>query len=222
MGGRVGANALVGRWRSGFGIGCLTGAVLMALVLGGLGGAVRRAPESYPAFLRAFYGATGPVTLTQGATGSLTLEQLQAIRGVQPTIQVSVAEADINSYLEEHPEAVGLPSGFSAPRVQFGDGRVKMTLRAKLLIIPVRVTVAMEPSVEDGKLRLSVVEVDAGGVKLPGELRGIAEEQMSRLLSERLLAAGLEPQSVEVGEGTLTVAAQLVPVPETAVDDKPQ
>lgn len=211
-------NGRAGWWRSGFGIGCLTGGVLMVLILAGLGAAVRRAPERYPAVVRGFYGATGSVTLTEGATGALTLEQLQAIRGVQPTIQVSVTEADINSYLEAHPESVGLPSGFSAPRVHFGDGRVKMTVRARLLIIPVRVTVAMEPRVEDGELRLSVVQVDAGGVKLPGELRGIAEDQISRLLSRRLLAAGLEPQSVEVGEGTLTVAAQLVPVPQTVED----
>lgn len=218
MGGLLGTNALAGRWRSGFGIGCLSGAVLMVLVLAGLGAAVRRAPEHYPAFVRGFYGATGPVMLTEGATGALTLEQLQAIRGVQPTIQVTVTEADINSYLEAHPESVGLPSGFSGPRVHFGDGRVNMTVRARLLIIPVRVTVAMEPRVEDGELRLSVVKVDAGGVKLPGELRGIAEDQISRLLSRRLLAAGLEPQAVEVGEGTLTVAAQLVPVPPELED----
>ena len=158
------------------------------------------------------------VLFVPGATGALTLEQLQAIRGVQPTIQVTVTEADINSYLQTHPEAVGLPRGFSAPRVHFGEGRVNMTVRARLLIIPVRVTVAMEPRVEDGELRLSVVKVDAGGVKLPGELRGIAEDQISRLLSQRLLAAGLEPQSVEVGEGRLTVAAQLVPVPEATGD----
>jgi len=218
MGVLLGANALARKWRSGFGIGCLAGAVLAVLLLAGLGGLVRRAPERYPAFLRGFYGATGPVTLTAGATGALTLEQLQAIRGVQPTIQVTVTEADINSYLQTHPEAVGLPRGFSAPRVHFGEGRVNMTVRARLLIIPVRVTVAMEPRVEDGELRLSVVKVDAGGVKLPGELRGIAEDQISRLLSQRLLAAGLEPQSVEVGEGRLTVAAQLVPVPEATGD----
>ncbi len=201
-----------GRGPSGFTVGCLTGAVLMLALVIILGAAVRRAPERYPAFLRGFYGAIGSVTLTTGATDSLTLEQLRAIRGVQPTIQVTVTEADINSYLEAHPEAVGLPDGFSAPRVHFSDGRVKMSVRARLLIIPVRVTVAMEPRVEDKELRLSVVEVDAGGVKLPGELRGIAEEQVSRLLSERLLAAGLEPQSVEVGEGTLTVAARLIPL----------
>lgn len=204
-----------GRISPGFAAGCLTGALLTVLLLGLLGSAVRRAPDRYPAFLRAFYGATGPVIVADGPTGSLTLEQLQAIRGVQPTIQVTVTEADINSYLQAHPEAVGLPRGFSAPRVHFGDGRVKMTVRARLLIIPVRVTIAMEPRVENGELRLSVVKVDAGGVKLPGELRGIAEEQISRILSERLQAAGLQPQSVEVGEGRLTVAARLVPVPES-------
>ena len=201
---------------SGLGLGCLIGGVLTVVILAVLGIAVRRAPEGYPDPIRAFFGATGPITLPAGAS-ALTLEQLQAIRGVQPTIQVSVAEADINSYLEEHPEALGLPKGFSAPRVQFRAGHVNVSLRARLLIIPVRVTVSMEPRVENGELRLSVVKVDASGVSLPGELRGMAETQVSRLLSERLLAAGLKPESVEVGEGTLAVVARLVPMAEAAV-----
>ncbi len=56
-------------------------------------------------------------------------------------------------------------------------------------------------------------------MSLPGELRGIAENQVSKLLSDRLAASGLAPESAEVGEGTLTVVARLVPVPEMAEDD---
>ncbi|MGD9494805.1 MAG: DUF2993 domain-containing protein [Armatimonadota bacterium] len=198
--------------RASFRAGCLTGAVFMLLGLLALGIAVRRSPHNFPGPVRSFYGATGSTTIPAGP--ALTLEQLRAIRGVRPTLQVTLTEADINSYLEKHPEAVGLPSGFSAPRVQFRNGRVHMSVRGKLLVIPVRVTLSMEPRVQNGELALSVVKVDAGGVSLPGELRGIAEQQLSRLLSDRLAAAGLEPESVEVGEGTLTVAARLVPVPE--------
>jgi len=198
-------------------MGCLAGGLLTVLVLTGLGIAVRRAPDRYPGPVRAWFGAD--TIIAAGGGGSLTLEQLQAIRGVRPTVQVTLTEDDINSYLDEHPEAVGLPKGFGAPRVHFRDGEVQMGMRTKVLLVPVRVTVAMTPRIEDGELRLSVTRVDAGGVSLPGELRGIAERQVSRLLSERLLSAGLEPESVEVGEGTLTVAAQLVPVPEASADE---
>ena len=204
--------------RAGFGRGCLVGGALMLLILMGLGIAVRRSPDAFPGPLRWFYGASGPMSVAQGGS-TLTLEQLQAIRGVKPTVQVTLTEADINSYLDEHPEAVGLPRGFAAPRVRFHNGRVHMGARTKVLLIPVRITISMEPRVEDGELRLSVVKVDAGGVSLPGELRGIAEDQVSKLLSDRLAASGLAPESVEVGEGTLTVSARLVPVPETAEND---
>ena len=51
-------------------------------------------------------------------------------------------------------------------------------------------------------------------MKLPGELRSVAEQRVADLLAARLGEAGLEPESVTVGEGTLTVAARLVPVSE--------
>jgi len=209
----LGSTAPARKWRAGLGMGCLVGGLLTVLVLTGLGIAVRRAPERFPGLVRAWFGARSTITAAEGG-GSLTLEQLKAIRGVRPTVQVTLTEDDINSYLDEHPEAVGLPRGFAAPRVHFRDGEVQMGMRTKVLLIPVRVTVSMAPRIEAGELRLSVTKVDAGGISLPGELRGIAERQVSKLLSERLLSAGLEPEAVEVGEGTLTVAAELVPVPE--------
>ncbi len=209
-----GSNVLARRHRAGMAMGCLLGGLLTILILSVLGVAVRRSPERYPQLVRAWFGADDIVVTTSPGSGTLTLEQLQAIRGVRPTVQVTLSEDDINSYLQEHPDAVGLPRGFAAPRVHFRNGQVQMGVRTRALLIPVRVVVHMQPRVEEGRLRLSVTKVDAGGVSLPGELRRIAEEQISRLLSERLAAAGLEPESVEVGEGRLIVAARLVPIPE--------
>ncbi|MGC9317485.1 MAG: LmeA family phospholipid-binding protein [Armatimonadota bacterium] len=213
MEGQLGSNVLARKWRAGFGLGCLAGSVLMVLILTGLGIAVRRSPEGYPGPVRAFFGARLQTVNSEPGAG-LSLEQIQAIRGVRPTIQVTLTEQDINSYLEENPEALGLPKGYAAPRVRFRNGRVHMGVRTKVLLWPVRVTLSMEPRVEGGKLRLSVVKVDAGGVSLPGELRQIAESQVADLLSDRLEKAGLEPESVEVGDGALTVAARLIPIPE--------
>ena len=199
-----------GRRRPGFGLGCLVGVLVTLLALIVLGAIVRRGPESFPGPIRAFFGANEIITTPAGGA-SLSLEQIRAIRGIQPTIQVMLTEADINSYLKEHPEEVGLPEGFRNPQVRFTEGRVRLLVSARVLIISTRVTIGMEPTVEDGELKLAVKNIEAGGVKLPGELRSVAEQRVAGLLAARLDEAGLEPESVTVGEGTLTVAARLVP-----------
>lgn len=177
-----------------------------------LGALVRRGPERFPGPVRSLFGADAVVVETGEGGAALSLEQIRAIRGVQPTIQVTLTEADINSYLKEHPDEIGLPKGFRNPQVRFTEGRVRLLVSARVLILSTRVTIGMEPTVEDGELRLSVKNIEAGGVKLPGELRSIAESQVADLLAARLAEAGLRPESVAVGEGTLTVAARLVPV----------
>lgn len=209
---RQGSNALARKWRAGFGQGCLAGGVIVLVIMLGLGMLARRQPERLPGPVRTFYGADG--VAAGGAGAGMTIEQVRAIRGVRPTLQVTLTERDINAYLRDNPDAVGLPKGYAAPEVRFRNARVHMGVRTKVLLWPVRVTLSMEPRIEDGELRLSVVKVDAGGVSLPGELRRIAEDQVATLLSDRLAEAGLEPESVEVGEGTLTVAARLLPIEE--------
>lgn len=206
---KLGSNALARKWRSGFALGCLGGGVLMMLVMLGLGVAVRQQPERFPGPLRSIYGARG-IIATNGA--GLSLDQIQAIRGVRPTIQVTLTEADINGYLREHPEAVGLPRGYAAPRVQFRDGFVRLGARTRVLFFAVVIWISMEPRVEDDRLILSVRRVEAGDIDLPGELRKIAEERVAALLSDHLEQAGLVPESVEVTDGALVVAARLIPV----------
>jgi hypothetical protein len=71
----------------------------------------------------------------------------------------------------------------------------------------------MRPEVKDGRISLSVVKVKAGGVSLPGEFRQQIQREVERLLAERIEQSGFEPQSVEVGEGTLTIKGQVLPVP---------
>jgi len=219
MASKLGSNALARKWRSGFRLGCLSGIALTLLMMAGLGMAVRRQPDRFPGPVRAFYGVTGP--LASGVGSGLSLEQIQAIRGVRPTVQVTLTEDDINSYLEEHPEAIGLPGGFAAPQVRFSDEQVHMSARTRVLFFAVRVWLSMEPRVEAGELKLSVKKVEAGDVELPGELRKIAEREVAKLLSQRLAEAGLVPESAEVGEGTFTVAARLVPVEGPPGDQQP-
>ncbi|MGI5818502.1 MAG: LmeA family phospholipid-binding protein [Armatimonadota bacterium] len=214
---RLGSNALAGKWRSGFGLGCVSGVIVAVLVLAVLGAMVRRGPERFPGPVRSLYGADGTVVTASGAA-SLSLEQIRAIRGVQPTVQVTLTEADINSYLRENPDEIGLPKGFRNPRVRFTEGRVRLLVSTRVVVFSTRIEIAMEPRVEGGELRLEVKKIEAGGVSLPGELRKIAESQVASLLTDRLGEAGLQPESVEVGEGKLTVSARLVPVEAPAVE----
>lgn len=223
MASRLGSNALAKKWRSGFGMGCLSGVVITVLVVMVLGVLVRRGPERFPGPIRSLFGADGTIVAAGGEGGSsLSLEQIQAIRGVQPTIQVTLTERDINSYLQENPDAVGLPKGFTKPRVRFKEGRVRLLVSTKVLLFSTRVEIAMEPRIEAGELTLEVKKIEAGGVDLPGELRKIAEERVAGLLADRLGEAGLRPESVTVGEGTLTVSARLVPVDAPPQEPEPE
>lgn len=222
MASKLGSNAVARKWRSGFGFGCLSGIAFAVLALIVLGAMVRRGPEGFPGPVRSFYGADGTVVTAAGEGSSLSLEQIRAIRGVQPTVQVTLTEADINQYLRENPDAVGLPGGFRNPRVRFTEGRVRLLVSTRVLVFSTRVSIAMEPRIEAGELKLEVKRIEAGGIDLPGELRKIAEERVADLLAARLGEAGLRPETVAVGEGRLTVAARLVPVDAPPQEAEPE
>ncbi|MBD3292429.1 MAG: DUF2993 domain-containing protein, partial [Armatimonadia bacterium] len=208
---KLGSNALAKKWRAGLGLGCLGGIVLTVISMVLLGSMVRRGPERFPGPIRSLYGADGSV-VTAGDEGgsSLSLEQIRAIRGVQPTIQVTLTEEDINAYVKANPDAIGLPKDFTDPRVKFRDGRVRLLVSTKVLLFSTRITIGMKPAVEHGRLLLEVKQIEAGGVDLPGELRQIAESRVADLLADRLDESGLVPASVEVTDGKLVVAARLV------------
>ena len=196
------------RSRSGFCMGCAVGGVLLLVALIALTIGVRRAPEKFPGFVRTTFGAGQAADV--GNTGGLTPEQIQAARGVKPTVTVALNDEDINSYLLAHPDELGLPKDFEAPQVTFREGLVGASVRTKM-VVPVRVHVAMRPEVKDGRVRLTVVKVKAGGVSLPGEFRQEIQKQMETLIAQRIEESGFEPQSVEVGEGKLEVSGQLRP-----------
>ena len=213
MTGKLGANALARKWRAGFAFGCLGGIILKLVIVLVFGTVVRQQPHRFPAVVQWFCGAGAVVAAADGGP-ALSLQQIEAIRGVRPTIQVTLTEADINSYLRDHPEAVGLPRGYAAPRVEFRDSLVRFGARTRVLFFAVRFWIMMEPYIEGEDLKLAVRRVEAGNIDLPGELRKIAEDRVADILSEHLGEAGLVPESVEVRDGALTVAARLVPVEE--------
>lgn len=196
------------RRRYGFGSGCLLGGALTLVALVVIGLAVRHEPDAHSSLMRAFFGADRPAAEDTGAP-TLSLEQLQALRGIRPGIQVLLSEDDINSYLEAHPRELGLPKGFAAPQVRFRSGQMMLSVRTKVLLWPVRVDVWLHPEVTAGELTLEVTKVKAGRVSLPGEFRQQIQTQMARVLAAQLEAGGVRPLAVEVGEGRLTITAEL-------------
>ncbi|MCD6360663.1 MAG: hypothetical protein J7M38_07305 [Armatimonadetes bacterium] len=195
----------------GFCSGCLLGGLLTLVLLTAAAVMVRREPDAYPGLVRAIFGAGGAGN--HSLTGpTLSMQQLQAIRGVKPNFSIVLSEADINVYLKEHPDALGLPKGYAAPRVRFTHGQMRLSVRTRVLLWPVRVEVWLQPAVMDNRFTTKVVKVRAGRVSLPGEFRAQIEQQASRLLNEQLAGAGVVPLAVEVGEGRLTVTAQLQPI----------
>ena len=196
------------RRRYGFGSGCMLGGALTLIALIVMAVAVRREPDAHSRLVRAFFGADRPAVGDTG-TPTLSLEQLQALRGIRPGIQVLLSEDDINAYLEDHPGELGLPKGFAAPQVKFRSGQMMLSIRTKVLLWPVRVDVWLRPEVEAGELVLEIVKVEAGRVSLPGEFRQQIQNQMAKMLSSQLETAGVRPLAVEVGEGRLTITAEL-------------
>lgn len=190
--------------------GCLFGGALTLVAFIIIGVMVRREADSYPRFVQAIFGANRPP-----ATGAATLsfEQLQAIRGVKPSFEIVLGEDDLNAYLDEHPEALGLPRGYAAPRVSFRQDEINLSVRTKVLLWPVRVEVCMRPAVADGRITVEVTQVRAGRVSLPGEFRQQVQREMEGLLARQLEGAGVTPAAVEVGEGTMSVTVQVHPVP---------
>ena len=184
----------------------------MLVVMLLLGALAHRAPGLLPPFVSGFFGARG----TGGDAAALSadafsMQQLEMLRGVRPALDVRLTDADINAYIAAHPEALGLPKGFRAPRVSFGQGLIGLNVSTRVLLLPVTVHVALQPRVDDGRLQLSVVKVRAGRVSLPGEFRQQVERLVGELLNQRLREAGLEPMGVQVGEGELTISARLSP-----------
>jgi len=198
-----------GRPRSGFCGGCLVGAVLLLVAIAAVAIGVRRSPDRFLGIIQTIFGAGQAASAPEGGAG-LSPEQIKAMRGVKPAVTVTLKEDDLNAYLQQNPGAVGLPKGFEAPQVAFREGAVVASARTKV-VVPVRVRVVMRPEVAEGRIRLNVVKVDAGGVSLPGEFRQQVQQEVEALLAERTRQAGFEVQSVEVGEGQLKIMGQLKP-----------
>jgi len=106
------------RRRSGFCCGCLIAAVVLTIIFALLLMMLFSSPQQIVA--RAKRSLSGANTVER-ATTQLTEAQMRAVCGVKPTVQIQLSDADVNAYLEEHPDELDLPSGLEDPKVAFGE-----------------------------------------------------------------------------------------------------
>jgi len=186
----------------GFCCGCVVGTVILSIIFAVVLIMLFSSPEEIVA--RAKRSLSGANTV-QTATTQLTEAQMQAVRGVKPTVQIQLSDADINAYLQEHRDELDLPSGLQDPKVAFGDGYIEGSVRTKVAFVPVRMRVEVIPEVADGKLVLHVEETKAGKMGLPGMFRKKIGRTIDKVIQQKLGQSNLQLKEVTVQPGLLTI-----------------
>lgn len=141
------------------------------------------------------------------------VDYAQLLRELQPRMMFEFTEANLNRYFTNHPELYQLPEGFSAGQIAFSDGRVEVSALTKVLFVPTRVRVSMEPEVLHGRLRLSVRSIHAGALRLPSSFHRGASETIAKVVNDFLDLNGVELVSVCAAPGFIRITAQAAAPP---------
>jgi len=155
--------------------------------------------------------ALAPQDSVEQATMQISEAQMQAVRGVRPTVQIQLTDADVNAYLEEHRQEMALPPGLKKPKVAFGEGYIEASVRTRVAFVPVRARVRLRPEVVDGKLVLHVSKLKAGKLGLPAHFRKQLESRLGDMISQRLVGTGVTLRDVQVHPGQLSITATIQP-----------
>ena len=198
------------RRRSGFCCGCVVGTVILSIIFVVVLIMLFSSPEEIVARAKRSLGVGNTV---QTATTQLTEAQMRAVRGVKPTVQIHLSDADVNAYLQEHRDELDLPSGLEDPKLAFGDGYIEGSVRTKIALIPVRMRVEIIPEIVDGKLVLHVEETKAGKIGLPGMFRKKIGRTIDKVIQQKLGESDLRVENVTVQPGLLTITVTLGPSP---------
>jgi len=198
------------RRRSGFCCGCVVGTVILGIIFAVVLIMLFSSPEEIIA--RAKRSLSGANTVERAST-QLTEAQIRAMRGVKPTVQIQLSDADVNAYLKEHRDELELPSGLEDPKVAFGDGYIEGSVRTKVAFVPVRMRVEITPEVTDGRLVLHIEETKAGKLGLPGMFRKKIGRTIDAMIQRKLGESDLRLESVVVQPGVLIITVTLGPSP---------
>jgi len=194
--------------RSGFCCGCAAGTVILSIIFALLLIMLFSSPEEIVARAKRSLGGTDTI---DKASTQLTEAQLRAMRGIKPTVQVQLSDADVNAYLKEHRDELDLPSGLNDPKVAFGDGYIEGSVRTKVAFVPVRMRVEVVPEVVEGKLVLHIKETNAGKLELPGVFRKKIGRTIDKMIQRKLGQSDLQLKDVAVQPGLLTITVTLEP-----------
>jgi uncharacterized protein YpmS len=128
-------------------------------------------------------------------------------------VTVTLDESAINSQLKNM-----LPpdSGISDATVKLQEPNQAMVeVQTKLLGIPVSPEATVQFALDEGAIRIKVMNVDLGGLTIPygslleriSGLEKTAEEQLNQEMARALAGTGLQVQRVSVSDSTLVVEA---------------
>jgi len=150
--------------------------------------------------------------LAYGARADADLaEQWRLFRQMRPTLTIEITEANINTFLREHPEEVGVPPGYSNPRVAFNNGRVVVSAGRRVGFFATRLAVEMAPSIEDGRLVLRERKTGVGGISLPISFHtGVADTIMDTI-NGALERNDMILRRVEITRGRVKAVADVRP-----------
>lgn len=192
----------------GFCVGCVVASVVLTVVFAIVLSMLFSSREEVIARGKGLF--EGKDTVEQVDETIMTARE-KMLRGMKPTVSITLTDADLNAYIQERPEEIDIPSGLEDPKVAFGDGFVEVSVRTKILFIPTRVRAELVPEVTDGTLALKVEKVSAGDVSAPGVIRKSVARAATDAVNKALQANRMDIKSVKATEGLLTVEAVLKP-----------
>jgi hypothetical protein len=144
------------------------------------------------------------------------IDYAQLLRELQPRMMFEFSETNLNAYLTNHPDLYELPEGFTAGHIAFGEGLIEVSALTKLLFVPTRVRVSMEPEVMHGRLRLRVHTIHAGPLRLPSSFHHGAADTIAGVVNDFLDHNNVQLISVCAALGLIRISAQAAPTTPAA------
>lgn len=122
---------------------------------------------------------------------------------------ITITDTELNEALQlaEESQAASGSSPVSQPVILFTGGNI-VVMGNVTQPIEAQLTVSFKPSVIDGELQFEVVSATLGTLNVPAAVLSSAESTLNSTLGQALNAvpSNLTLQSIEMGEGTMTVS----------------
>lgn len=145
---------------------------------------------------------------------TVNTEQLrQKIASARPdengNVTVTITDDEINQAIEVKDQAAAdQPATFQNPAVAFSGGNILLT-GDLTKPIPAELVATFEPVIVDGLAQVDLRSVSLRGLPIPPQALGSVEQSLNNALREMMasLPADYAVQSIDVGEGTMTITA---------------